>query len=116
LTNAGRPPTDLDDFDVVGGLEGPAWPRFSSSVACPAAACGPVRDVGGPGRNGRDVSQAGRVLAWVGAFTSRGKQQRELGIGVRGPEVPGPLGPLTAARHDLDRGRPGRRADLANQP
>jgi hypothetical protein len=40
----------------------------------------------------------------------------ELGIGVRGPEALDLLDPLTAARHDLDRYRPGRRAHLSNEP
>jgi len=89
-----------------------------------AATCGPVRDVVDPGCNGRDVSHLEGFLGrWmfrrprrVEAFTSRGQHKREHGIGVRGPEVLNLLDPLTAARHDLDRDRPGRRPDLANEP
>lgn len=80
------------------------------------AARGPVRDIVDPRRHTRQLSQVQRVLTRKEPLTSCRQQQRQLRVGVGRPQMLHPLDLLSAARHDLHRDRPRRRADLANEP
>lgn len=77
---------------------------------------GPVRDIADPRHDGRDVSQVEHILARVEPPASSCQQQRELAVGVRGPEMLNLLGLPPATRHDLHRDRSGRCADLTDEP
>ena len=67
---------------------------------------GPVRDLVHPRRDHRHVTQVQDVLTWGQPFTRGCQQQREPGIGMRGPHVLDPLDLPAPARDDLNRDRP----------
>ena len=64
----------------------------------------------------RQHAQVQDVLPRGQPLTRRGQQQRELGIGMRGPDVFHLLDLPASARDDLDRYRALSGADLAHEP
>jgi hypothetical protein len=66
----------------------------------------PVRDLVHPPRDHRQVPQIQDVLTLGQPLTRGCQQQRELGIGMRGPYVLDPLDLPAPARDDLNRDRP----------
>ena len=80
----------------------PTGRRLQRHVRC----AGPVRNLVHPRRDHRQVPQVQDVLAWGQPLTRGCQQQRELGIGMRGPHVLDPLDLPAPARDDLNRDRP----------
>src|SRR5690349_6470476 len=97
---SGRAPQQAIEEFQVRGLVRAAVQSVTSSTPGATVAASPRSSVSGAG--------GGDYEPWPAAARVR--------IGVRRPEALDLLDPLTAARHDLDRDRPGRRAHLANEP